>query len=135
MWKRQGGDRVCTFIGIESVAANALIELLEKRDEREVSFDTLARYGMRVVRILQEQSEEEVILLLSRKYQINMIENYSDFFEADFSSGGQGVFRLKGEDKQETLKALKQYFRYTMSMQMLNAFTSNDALQELGLCA
>lgn len=124
-----------TFIGIESVAANALIELLEKRDEREVSFDTLARYGMRVVRILQEQSEEEVILLLSRKYQINMIENYSDFFEADFSSGGQGVFRLKGEDKQETLKALKQYFRYTMSMQMLNAFTSNDALQELGLCA
>lgn len=126
---------MCTFIGIESVAANALIELLEKRDEREVSFDTLARYGMRVVRILQEQSEEEVILLLSRKYQINMIENYSDFFEADFSSGGQGVFRLKGEDKQETLKALKQYFRYTMSMQMLNAFTSNDALQELGLCA
>lgn len=126
---------MCTFIGIESVAANALIELLEKRDEREVSFDTLARYGMRVVRILQEQSEEEVILLLSRKYQVNMIENYSDFFEADFFSGGQRVFRLKGENKQETLKALKKYFRLTMSMQMLNAFTSDDALQELGLCA
>lgn len=126
---------MCTFIGIESVAANALIELLEKRDEREVSFDTLARYGMRVVRILQEHSDEEVILLLSRKYQVNMIENYSDFFEADFSSGGQRVFRLKGENKQETLKALKKYFRLTMSMQMLNAFTSDDALQELGLCA
>lgn len=126
---------MCTFIGIESVAANALIELFERKNKREVSFDTLARYGMRVVRILQEQSEEEVILLLSRKYQINMIENYSDFFEADFSSGGHGVFRLKGEDKQETLKALKEYFRYTMSMQMLNAFTSDDALQELGLCA
>lgn len=126
---------MCTFIGIESVAANALIELLDKRGEREVSFDMLARYGMRVVRILQEQSEEEVVLLLSRKYQINMIESYSDFFEADFSSGGQGVFRLKGEDKQETLRALKQYFRNTMSKQILNAFTSNDALQELGLCA
>ena len=46
MWKRQGGDRVCTFIGIESVAANALIELLDKRGEREVSFDMLARYGI-----------------------------------------------------------------------------------------
>ncbi len=126
---------MCTFIGIESVAANALIELLEKKDEREVSFETLARYGMRVVRILQECSDEEVILLLSRKYQINMIENYSDFFEADFSRGGQGLNRLKGENKQETLEALKKYFRLTMSMQMLNAFTSEDALQELGLCA
>lgn len=126
---------MCTFIGIESVAANALIELLERKDEREVSFDTLVRYGMRVVRVLQEYSDEEVILLLSRKYQINMIENYSDFFEADFSCGGHGVFRLKGEDKQKTLDALKEYFRWTMSIQMLDAFTSDDALQELGLCA
>lgn len=126
---------MCTFIGIESVAANALIELLERKDEREVSFDTLVRYGMRVVRVLQEHSDEEVILLLSRKYQINMIENYSDFFEADFSCRGHGVFRLKGEDKQKTLDALKEYFRWTMSMRMLDAFTSDDALQELGLCA
>lgn len=126
---------MCTFIGIESVAANALIELFEKRDEREISFDTLVRYGMRVVRVLQEHSNEEAVLLLSRKYQINMIENYSDFFEADLSCVGHGVFRLKGEDKQKTLETLKSYFRWTMSMQLLDAFMSEDALQELGVSA
>ncbi len=124
---------MCTFIGIESVAANALIELLEKRDEREISFDTLVRYGMQVIRILQEKTHDEVVLLLSRKYQINMVENYSDFFEADFSSGGSGMFRLKGADKQKTLQSLKEYFRWTLSIQVLDAFMSDDALHVLGV--
>lgn len=124
---------MCTFIGIESIAANALIELFEKRNEREVSFDTLVRYGMQVVRILQEKTNNEVILLLSRKYQINMVENYSDFFEVDYSSGGNGVFRLKGTDKQETLQELKEYFRWTLSFQILDALISDDALHVLGV--
>ncbi len=124
---------MCTFIGIESVAANALIELLEKQDKREISFDTLVRYGMQVVRILQEETQDDVVLLLSRKYQISMVENYSDFFEADFSSNGDGVFRLKGTDKQETLQALKEHFRWTLSIQLLDAFVSDDALRELGV--
>lgn len=122
---------MCMFIGIESVAANALIELLEKRDEWEVSFDTLVKYGMQVVRVLKERSNEEAVLLLSHKYQLNMIENYADFFEADFSSNGHGVFRLKGGDKRETLERLKNYFRWTLSMHILEAFTSEDALNEL----
>lgn len=127
---------MCTFIGIESVAANALIELLEKRNEREVSFDMIVRYGTRVARVLQESFNEEPILLLSRKYQINMIENYSDFFEADLSSGGQGVlFRSKGEDKQKIIEALTKNFRCTMGIQLLEAFMSVDALHELGVSA
>lgn len=124
---------MCTFIGIESVAANALIELFEKRNETEISFDTLVRYGMQVVRILQEKTNDEIVLLLSRKYQINMVENYSDFFEADFSSDGSGVFRLKGTNKQETLQSLKEYFRWTLSIQLLDAFMSDDALHVLGV--
>lgn len=126
---------MCTFIGIESVAANALIELLEKRNEREVSFDMIVRYGTRVARVLQESFNEEPILL-SRKYQINMIENYSDFFEADLSSGGQGaLFRSKGEDKQKIIEALTKNFRCTMGIQLLEAFISVDALHELGVSA
>lgn len=127
---------MCTFIGIESVVANALIELLDKRDEREVSFDMLVRYGTRVVRVLQESFGEDPVLLLSRKYQINMIEHYSDFFEADLSYGGQGVFfRLKGEDKQKMIEALTKNFRCTMGMSFLEAFMSEDALHELGVGA
>lgn len=124
-----------TFIGIENVAANALIELLEKRDEREVSFDKIVKYGMQVARILKERSNEEVILLVSRKYQISMVENYSDFFEADFSHGGHSVFRLKGVNKEETLEALKNHFRWTMSLPVMDAFMSDDALRELGVVA
>lgn len=124
---------MCTFIGIESVAANALIELFEKRNVTEISFDTLVRYGMQVVRILQTKTHDEVVLLLSRKYQINMVENYSDFFEADFSTQGSGVFRLKGANKQDTLQSLKEYFRWTLSIQILDAFTSDDALHVLGV--
>lgn len=125
---------MCTFIGIESVVANALIELFERQDIREVSFDTLVRYGTQVVRVLQKRSKDEVVLLLSRKYQVNMIENYSQFFEADFSQGN-GVFRLRGDDKAKTLKELKEYFRWTLNIQVLKAFVSTDALQALGVAA
>ncbi len=126
---------MCTFIGIESVAANALIELFEKKNIREVSFDVLVKYGMGIVRYLEKERQEEVILLFSRKYQISMIENYSDFFEADFFGDGNGVFRLKGNDKTETLLSLKEYFRWTMSTRMINAFLSKEALDELKLAA
>lgn len=125
---------MCIFIGIESITANALIELLEKQNKREVSFDMIVRYGTQVAHILEKNINEEPILLLSRKYQINMIEKYSDFFEADLSSGKQGVsFRLKGEDKQKIIESLTKSFRCTMSMQFLKAFMSVDALQELGI--
>ncbi|MCM1542932.1 MAG: hypothetical protein NC121_16960 [Blautia sp.] len=127
---------MCTFIGIESITANALIELLEKRDEREISFDMIVRYGTQVARVLEENFNEEPVLLLSRKYQINMIENYSDFFEADLSPKRQEVFfRLKGEDKQKTIEALTKSFRCTMGMPLLKAFMSVDALRELGVSA
>ncbi|MCI8616105.1 hypothetical protein D7V94_18230 [Parablautia intestinalis] len=124
---------MCTFIGIESVTANAFIELLEKQNKMEVSFDTLVRYGMQVGRILQEKSNDEPVLLFSRKYQINMLENYSDFFEADLSYGSQRMFRLKCKNKQKTLHALTTNFRWTMGMPLLEAFMSIDALHELGI--
>lgn len=121
---------MCTFIGIECLAANALIEILDKTEKREVSFDTIVRYGMEVVRILQRQTGEEAVLLLSKKYQINMIENYSEFFEVDFSDSNQGIFKLK-EDV--SLDDLKNYFRWTMSVRLVDAFVSPEAIRELGV--
>lgn len=126
---------MCTFIGIESVAANALIELFEDRQVTEVSFDTLVKYGMRIVRILEKETNEDVILLFSRKYQLSMIENYSEFFEAEFSNDGNGRFKLKGNDPKKTLEKLKLYFRWTMSIKMIEAFLSKEALSELNIAA
>lgn len=119
-----------TFIGIESLAANALIDLFDIDNKREVSFDTLVRYGMTVVRVLKEQTGEEAILLLSKQYQLDMVENYSEFFEVDFTNANQGVFRLKGG---VSIENLKNYFRWTMSIKLLEAFMSPDAKRELGV--
>ena len=123
---------MCTFIGIECIAANALIEILEKNQKREVSFDTIVRYGMEVVRVLQRQTGEEAVLLLSKKYQINMVENYSDFFEVDFSDSNGGVFKLR---ETVSLDELRTYFRWTMSARLIDAFVSPEAIRELGVYA
>ena len=123
---------MCTFIGIECLAANALIEILDKTKKREVTFDALVRYGMEVVRVLQRETGEEAVLLLSKKYQINMIENYSEFFDVDFSDSNHGIFKLR--DTVE-LEDLKNYFRWTMSVRLVEAFISPEAIKELGVCA
>ena len=123
---------MCTFIGIECLAANALIEILDRTQKREDSFDTIVRYGMEVVRVLQRQTGEEAVLLLSKKYQINMIENYSEFFEVDFSDSNHGVFKLR---ETVSLDDLKNYFRWTMSVRLVDAFVSPEAVRELGVYA
>lgn len=123
---------MCTFIGIECLAANALIEILDRTQKREVSFDTIVRYGMEVVRVLQRQTGEEAVLLLSKKYQINMIENYSEFFEVDFGDRNHGIFKLR---ETASLDDLKNYFRWTMSVRLVDAFVSPEAIRELGVYA
>jgi len=79
---------MCTFIDIKSLAANALIEIIEKTGKRDVDFGTLVKYGMKIVELLQKTGDE-AILLLSRKYQLDMIANYSDFFEVELNGPGQ----------------------------------------------
>lgn len=123
---------MCTFIGIESLAANALIEILGKTDRREVDFGTLVKYGMRIVRFLRDQSGEEAILLLSKKYQLDMIDNYSKFFEVILDKPGQGVFKLR---ENITVEELSNYFRWTMNMKIIQAFMSEEAIMELGVPA
>lgn len=122
---------MCTFIGIESLAANALISLLEKDpNAREISFRTLVDYGMEIIRIYRFRTGEEAILLLSREYQMNMVANYSDFFEVKMEDDGQGIFRLKeGIDAE----ILRDYFQWTMDVELLHAFQAPEALEKLGV--
>jgi len=119
------------FIGIESLVANALIELFEKTEKREVDFETLYKYGMRVVRYLEKQGEE-AILLLSEKYQLDMVEKYSEYFDVKLYGSEKGVFRLKENVK---IDDLKNYYRWTMSIKAIKAFMSDEAIKELGIAA
>ena len=116
---------VCTFIGIENLAANAMIELMERNHTKEISFETLVHYGLEVARIFQEKTGEEAILLISRAYQVDMIENYSDFFDVH-----DETFYLKDS---VNLEELKTYFRWTMSTKLLHAFMDPEAIRKLGV--
>jgi len=123
---------MCTFIGIEVLAANALIEILGKTGKREVDFETLVKYGMKVVEYLQEKSGEKAILLLSKKYQLDMVENYSNFFDVELEVPGRGIFRLK---ENVTIDDLSDYFRWTLSVKTIKAFMSEEVIMELGIAA
>lgn len=124
---------MCKYIGIECVAANALIELFENQDKSEVTFEALFKYGMQVVHLLEERTGEEILLLFSQRYQYSMMENYSDYFDFEYSSNGNGIFKLKGDDKGKVLVALKERFRWTMSKQFVQAFKDSSSLKELGI--
>ena len=123
---------MCMFIGIESLAANALIEIINKTNRREVDFASLVKYGMKIVKLIQEQTGEEAILLLSKKYQMNMIDDYSDFFEMKINANGYDVFKLRDDI---TAEDLSEYFRWTMSIRVIRAFMSEEAIMELGVVA
>ena len=72
---------MCFYIGIEDLAANALIEILTKNSEKRfVSYEELENYGAEVVKFLCEKGEK-AILILSRDCTEAMFRNYSDFFE------------------------------------------------------
>lgn len=43
---------MCIYIGIEDLVANALIELVEKSEKREVLFKQLDEYGAQVIKYL-----------------------------------------------------------------------------------
>lgn len=122
---------MCKFIGFENIAANALIELFEKFGQRVVSFETLVRYGGKVALYIEENTGEKPILLFSRKYQYDLVESYSDYFSMDFDAPGQSTVTLRENVKIETLE---NNFRWSMSMNYVQAFLSNEAIQELEVC-
>ena len=119
---------MCYYIGIEDLAANALIELVDKKKSREVSFQTLNNYGMMVVENLRANNKE-AILLLSRDKTNEFIHNCTDFFEIKDSKEGSSIC-LKAGVETDTLR---EYFRTSISLNVLLAFISDDSLRVLGV--
>lgn len=67
---------MCNFIGMEYLAALALIE----DDVSEISLSDLNNYGIKVMKTLEENSIDS-IFLFSDKYALELVRNYSDCFE------------------------------------------------------
>lgn len=118
---------MCVYVGIDDLAANALIELMEK-DVNRVTFSQLEKYGMAVVDSLNAENEEAV-LIFSRESTNAFIHDYSDYYDI-VKENEDTVISLK---EGISVNDLKFAFRSYLSVDMLIAFVSKSSLSALGI--
>lgn len=114
------------YIGIEDLAANALIQVLSKKNKRFLTYSEIENYGARVLQCLTE-SGEKAVLVLSREYTAEVLRNYSDFFEEKEEQGNIGIELKSGKE----IKDLIEKFRGYLALEVLKAFVDKKALDAL----
>lgn len=117
---------MCVYIGIEDLAANALIFMLKQSDTRFVSYEKIEKYGSEVVRILSDKNEEAV-LLLSRDSTYAMFRNYSDFFEEKENNNKLGISLKQDVGVKDLINAFRGYLAWDVLM----AFIDKRAIETL----
>lgn len=116
------------FIGIEDLAANALIVLFKRKGINYVSFEELTKYGTKVVEILKEKGQHAV--LIYSKDITNALEcNYSSYFEIFIKDQKQYI---KLRDNITVEDVIRKYRSY-LSINMLVAYTCTESLETLGV--
>ena len=112
---------MCTFIGVECVAANALIELYAN-GIREISFKHLANYGLLVVEWYESETKDKAILVFDHEKIEGMIIDYSDFFEVKEIEKSKYICLKENVN----IRQVKEKFRWTLSYAMLKALKQVD---------
>ena len=122
---------MCYYLGIEDLAANALIAAIQANQKPLFfSFKKLDEYGTRVVRSLMETGKEAV-LVLSRELTDVFFHEYSGIFCRHTEKGEAGVALCEGVET----SVLVRMFQGSLPLEMLMAFISSEALEALGLAA
>lgn len=112
-------------IGIEDLAANAFIALLQEDEKCNfVTYDELERYGEQAVKVLAEKGEKAT-LLLSRNHTDTMFRDCLDFFKEE----KQGI-RLKTDKNREAL--IDRFMGY-LPIDILLALMDERSVKELGI--
>ena len=120
---------MCVYIGIEDLAANALIEVMSKDEtKRFVSYEELEIYGAEVVNFLNAKGEKAV-LILSRESTNTMFRNYSDIFEENISDEQLGIQLKTGITAEELIKKFRGY----LAWDVLLALVSEQTVSTLGV--
>lgn len=88
-----GTRNMCTFIKMEYLVANALVELYEKKQVDMISLEDIRKYGVKVEEVLNSKENSRAILLYSNNYTKEFLQDYSDWFEMvnDFIKIKSGV--------------------------------------------
>lgn len=109
---------MCKFIGIEILAANVLINLIESDNRRNVSLEELNKCGIEVVNILEKEFNETAVVLYDKNRIGSFVIDYSDFFEYKNDT-------LYVKDSVKDTKQLRDWFRGTLSYEILSAIISS----------
>lgn len=119
------------YIDIKDLAANAIIEIMEKNGEQEgifVTYKKLEEYGAEVVNVLYEKGEKAV-LILSRNNTNALFRNYSDIFEEKIKEEGIGIALKPGI----SLNDMIDKFRGYLAWDVLIAFIDKKSIEKLGV--
>lgn len=123
--KKAKGKKMCTFIKIEYVVANALCELLENNNERSVSFDLIKDYGIQVEKVFSKNNDVKAVFLFSNEYKKEFLRDYSDLFEIDHN-------KISLRENVTTNEIRARILAYA-SFDLLKALFDKSAIEKLGL--
>lgn len=118
------------YIEIEDLVANALIELVEKKGQREVLFSQLDEYGARVIDVLNQDDETQAMLVVSRESQLALVDDYTDFFAPYCNDEGAQGIRLR--DGKEPIDLWKR-FCASFSSKIIWVFQAEQVTCALGV--
>lgn len=118
------------FIGIEDLAANALIEVFSANECRFLTYSEIEAYGNKVLEILNTE-EEKAVLILSRNNTSAMYSDYSDFFEEKVINGERGIYLREGKNARDLITNFRGY----LPLSVLLAFVDQRSLRVLGVVA
>ena len=118
-------------IGIEDLAANALIEISKVDKELNqkklfLTYSKIEKYGVAVTEILNTQGNKAV-LTLSRENTNNFFKLYSEFFIEDEKEGEKGILLSSKKE----IEDLIENFRGYLSLDLLDAFISEKSIKVL----
>lgn len=116
-------------IGIEDLAANALIEISKVDKELNqkklfLTYSKIEKYGVAVTEILNTQGNKAV-LTLSRENTNNFFKLYSEFFIEDEKEGEKGILLSSKKE----IEDLIENFRGYLSLDLLDAFISEKSIK------
>lgn len=113
-----------TFIDIESVTMNALIEVNKTPQKRELSFEDVVCYGKKAARVFRRRTGNDIVLLFSKAYQASMMECYAQYLEVD-AYIDRGVFQLRDG---APIAEIEDFFRWSLDISLLDALMSPEAI-------
>ena len=109
-----------SYIYMEDLVANVLIQKIEKNQSRDVRFSELSKYGNKLVSWWSKKKDIHVTVLLSKYDTDKMMSDYADFFSIRMDPDtGEFIFSLKPD---KTSNDLRRTFRPYLSVDMLLSF-------------